>query len=188
MRSLRVVATSEFTRFKSPHVPTWCPLESRLQRLYKMYVYIYLCVYSKSRKREMSRSSYRVCYFELIRGVGSVTGGKIISVGCRDRSSNILSAGVKFWMGSGRGGTGCRADWDNRIEQYVAVDVFYLRNDALIEATRRCPFNRPIRTISAFKRSENIEPGPAGQHFVKLMVSGKVSFSRLRKAVVVILD
>ena len=161
MRSLRVVATSEFTRFKSPHVPTWCPLESRLQRLYKMYVYIYLCVYSKSRKRETSRSSYRVCYFELIRGAGSV---------------------------SGRGGTGCRADWDNRIEQYVAVDVFYLRNDALIEATRRCPFNRPIRTISAFKRSENIEPGPAGQHFVKLMVSGKVSFSRLRKAVVVILD
>lgn len=70
----------------------------------------------------------------------------------------------------------------------MAVDVFYLRNDALIEATRRCPFNRPIRTISAFKRSENIEPGPAGQHFVKFMVSGKVSFSRVRKAVVVILD
>lgn len=64
-------------------------------------------------------------------------------------------------------GSACRADWDNRIEQYVAVDVFYLRNDALIEATRRCPFNRPIRTISAFKRNENIEPG-RGSTFRKI--------------------
>lgn len=125
------------------------PVSTRISSS-RRFIYLYIYIYVRNRERE--RSSYLVVYFELIRGAGSVTGGKIISVGCRDRSSNILSAGVKFWMG----GSGCRADWDNRIEQYVVVDVFYLRNDALIEATRRCPFNRPIRTISAFKRNENI--------------------------------
>lgn len=139
---------------KSPRGPTWCPLESRLRE--NIYIYIYL----KSRKRDEQIVSSLLFRVNSRGWIGNRRQNNLGRVS-RPIVQHFVSRREILDGKRREGGEGsaCRADWDNRIEQYVAVDVFYLRNDALIEATRRCPFNRPIRTISAFKRNENIEPG-----------------------------